>query len=64
MGANNYAPWLYLGNDGGRPAETGGNVVRENSIQGYGMEKHCVAAAPGVAMTRNTVERNTCAGLL
>ncbi len=51
---------IYLGKDGGRPAETLGNIIRGNTIQGFGMERSCVAAAPGVSLSGNTVEQNAC----
>ena len=51
---------IYLGKDGGRPTETRGNIIRGNTVQGFGMEQSCVAAAPGVAISANTVEQNAC----
>jgi hypothetical protein len=61
----NYAPeqpdmllsGIYLGNDGGRPSETTGNIIRGNRVRGAAK---CVAAAPGVPLRRNTVESNVC----
>lgn len=51
---------IYLANSGGRPAVTTGNVIRGNTITGFGMAEHCVAAAPGVSLAANVVEGNTC----
>lgn len=51
---------LYFGSNGGRPAETFGNTVRGNTFDGFGIAEHCVTAAPGVAVSRNTVNGNVC----
>jgi hypothetical protein len=56
----NYAPeqpdllrsGIYLGNDGGRPSATTGNVIRRNTIQAF----LCV----GGHVADNTVENNVC----
>jgi parallel beta-helix repeat protein len=45
---------IYLSNNGGRPAVTKDNVIRNNTIQGFGMRAHCMAAAKGVALPPNT----------
>ena len=45
---------IYLSNNGGRPAVTQDNVIRNNTIQGFGMKTHCMAGAPGVALPPNT----------
>ncbi len=50
----------YLANNGGRPAADTGNVIRGNTFSGFGIAEHCVAAAPGVALEKNTVSGNAC----
>lgn len=51
---------VYLGNRGGRPSTPRGNIIRSNTISGFGMKAHCIAAAPGVSLAANTIESNTC----
>jgi len=51
---------IYLANNGGRPAETSGNVIRGNTITGYGMATHCIGTAPGVKAADNTIANNIC----
>ena len=51
---------IYLSDDGGRPAATRDNTIRNNVIQGFGMVEHCVAAKQGVSLKANMVEGNTC----
>jgi hypothetical protein len=58
----NYNPELlgtgiYLSGNGGRPTTTRDNVIRSNTIQGFGMKQHCVA---GVDLANNTILDNTC----
>jgi hypothetical protein len=48
---------IYLSNNGGRPTVTKNNVIRGNTIQGFAMKTHCMAAAPGVPLPAN---QNTC----
>jgi parallel beta-helix repeat protein len=50
----------YLANNGGRPAEATGNIIRGNTFTGFHIAEHCVTAAPGVALDRNTISGNTC----
>jgi hypothetical protein len=65
----NYAPGepgmlrsgIYLASHGERPAQTRGNVIRDNFITGFGMDRWCVQAAPGVSLAANTIEHNSCA---
>jgi hypothetical protein len=64
----NYAPdqpgllrsGIYLAANGGRPAETRGNIIRGNQVSGFGMDRWCIEAAPGVELSRNTIEGNHC----
>jgi len=51
---------FYLGNRGGRPSTPTGNIIRSNTVSGFGMKAHCVAAAPGVSLAANTIESNVC----
>lgn len=51
---------IYLGNRGGRPSNPKGNVIRANTISGFGIKAHCVAAAPGVSLAANKIESNIC----
>lgn len=37
-----------------------GNTVQNNEIAGYGMSRHCIGTAPGVALTANTIAKNVC----
>jgi len=51
---------LYLSNNGGRPVTTESNLVKNNIFQGYQIKTHCITAAPGVTLTKNTLTNNTC----
>ena len=51
---------IYLANAGPRPARAHGNVIEDNELSGFGISKHCVAAAPGISLTANSIARNTC----
>jgi hypothetical protein len=51
-----------MANNGGRPAVTRDNVIRGNTITGFGMAAHCIAAAPGVSLAENVMENNQCEG--
>lgn len=51
---------IYLAANGGRPTETTSNIIRGNTLTGFGMETHCIATAPGVQASANTITNNTC----
>jgi parallel beta-helix repeat protein len=51
---------IYLGKGAARPAPARNNVVEGNQVSGYGMDRHCIAAAPGVFLAANQVESNRC----
>ena len=51
---------IYLGRTGGRPTKTQGNIIRDNVVQGFGADKWCIEAAPGVPLTRNNISGNVC----
>ena len=53
---------IYLGKRAERPAVTRDNVVRGNTISGFGMERNCIAAAPGVSLRENRIGPNVCTG--
>ncbi len=52
---------IYLGRAAEHPADTRGNVIRNNTITGHGMKSHCIEAAPGVEPRAQTLNANTCA---
>ena len=51
---------IYLGRGAERPAPARGNLVEENEITGYQMDRHCIAGAPGIYPGWNTVRGNRC----
>ena len=51
---------IYLGRGAERPAPAKGNVIADNEISGFHMDTRCIAAAPGVSLAENRVERNRC----
>ncbi len=51
---------IYLANNGGRTAAAADNVIRGNSLAGFGLPERCVVSAPGVALDRNVVAGNVC----
>ncbi|HTW67046.1 MAG TPA: right-handed parallel beta-helix repeat-containing protein [Bryobacteraceae bacterium] len=53
---------IYLASHAARPAETEGNVIEHNQISGFGMDKWCIGAGPGVKLKQNTIRDNTCTG--
>ncbi len=52
---------IYLAVGAERPAPPHGIVIENNTISGWGMAKHCIAAAPGVKMSASTIRGNVCA---
>ena len=50
---------VYLSDNGGRPAVTRDNIIRNNVITGTD-PRHCIAAKPGVSLKANTVTGNSC----
>jgi hypothetical protein len=67
----NYAPeepgmlrsGIYLASHAARSAETKGNRISGNYISGFGMDRWCVAAGPGVRLDLNAIRGNTCVPL-
>jgi hypothetical protein len=51
---------IYLATDGGRPAVTRGNIIRNNTIRGFQIARHCIAANKGVDLKANTIAGNRC----
>jgi hypothetical protein len=50
---------IYLSDNGGRPAQTRDNVIRDNVITGVD-SRHCISAKSGVSLKANTVASNSC----
>jgi hypothetical protein len=50
---------IYLSDNGGRPAVTRDNVIRNNVITGV-RPNFCITAKPGVSLKANTVAANSC----
>jgi parallel beta-helix repeat protein len=51
---------IYIGSRAERPAPARDNVVTDNSVSGWGMDRYCVVAAPDVDIERQSVARNDC----
>jgi hypothetical protein len=51
---------IYLGAGADRPAPARDNVIERNEITGYEMETRCIALAPGIQGSWNTIRGNVC----
>jgi parallel beta-helix repeat protein len=51
---------IYIGSRAERPAPARDNVVMDNTVSGYGMDRYCIVAAPDVRMEDQKVARNDC----
>ncbi len=51
---------IYLSAHGNRPAETRNLTIEDNIISGWKMDKYCIRAAPGVALTDDIIKGNRC----
>jgi hypothetical protein len=51
---------IYLASHAERPDPAHAIVIENNTISGWGMAKHCIAAAPGVKLSANTIRKNRC----
>lgn len=51
---------IYLSAHGERPDPAQSNIIRNNVISGHNMKTRCIAAAPGVDLRSQTLERNDC----
>ncbi|HTC34025.1 MAG TPA: right-handed parallel beta-helix repeat-containing protein [Bryobacteraceae bacterium] len=54
---------IYFASHAARPADTQSNVIEHNQISGFGMDKWCVGAGPGVSLALNKIANNTCTGV-
>jgi hypothetical protein len=50
---------IYLSDNGGRPAVTRDNIIRNNVITGVD-PRHCISAKPGVSLKADTIAGNSC----
>jgi Right handed beta helix region len=51
---------IYLGSHAEHPAPARGNRIEGNTITGWKMKARCIQAAPGVKLSDNTIQGNTC----
>jgi Right handed beta helix region len=51
---------IYLSKGMVRMEPVRGNVIRENKISGHKMKSRCIATAPGVRASENSIGPNTC----
>jgi hypothetical protein len=51
---------IYLGDRAERPARARNNVIEDNLITGYRMDRYCISAAPTIYPGWNVIRRNTC----
>jgi len=51
---------IYLGRGAEHPAPARGNVIEDNQITGYKMSTRCIALAPGIGPSWNTIRANQC----
>lgn len=51
---------IYLGHGAERPAPARRNRIERNRVGGFGMDRHCVVAAPGVDAAANRIAGNRC----
>lgn len=51
---------IYLSDNGGRAMPVKGNTIRNNTISGFGIAEHCIAAKQGVDLRANAIAANTC----
>ncbi len=55
-----FSSGIYLGKGAERPAPARGNVIEENEITGYQMDRRCIGVAPGINPGSNTLRGNRC----
>ena len=53
---------IYLAAGAKHPDPAIGNVIRSNELEGFGIDRWCIEAAPGVDRKRNRIEANSCRG--
>lgn len=51
---------IYLGNGAARPAPAEGNIIEDNEITGFQMDRWCLGLAPGIQPAWNTILGNIC----
>jgi hypothetical protein len=51
---------IYLGAKAERPDPARDNVITGNRIEGHGMDRFCVAAAPGIELRDQKIGNNEC----
>ena len=51
---------IYLGRGAERPAPARGSIIENNEISGYKMDARCIALAPGIDPSWNTIRGNRC----
>jgi hypothetical protein len=51
---------IYLGQGAERPAPARGNLVEENEITGFHMDRRCIGGAPTIQPAWNIVRGNRC----
>jgi len=51
---------IYLAPNGGRPVATRDNIIRDNTIEGPGMDRWCIGSAPDVKLENNVIANNRC----
>jgi hypothetical protein len=51
---------IYLGRKAERPDPAVDNTITGNVVTGHGMRDRCIAAAPGIDLRSQTIERNEC----
>ncbi|MDX2149112.1 MAG: right-handed parallel beta-helix repeat-containing protein [Bryobacteraceae bacterium] len=51
---------IYFARAANRPSPNAVNTVEGNTLSGFGMDRWCLAAAPGVSLQEQTVRANTC----
>lgn len=51
---------VYLGKGAERPAPSRGNLIEENEITGYQMDRRCIGRAPAIDASWNTLRGNRC----
>lgn len=53
---------IYLAAGAKHPDPALGNTIRGNQLEGFGIDRWCIEAAPGVDRKRNRIEANVCRG--
>ena len=51
---------IYLGRGADRPSPARDNVIENNEIAGFRMDRRCILRAPGIAQAWNKVANNVC----